>query len=87
VASRRASSGGLSPGQGLDDILRLMSPVSAVTGAPSSVAGEAAPSVPPEPDISKIPGLFKALEHIERACVLNAYHDQVSNISQANNVT
>lgn len=89
VASRRAStSGGMSQGQGLgqvqgqglDDVLRLMSPTSVVTGAgsvgDSQQGGEPVPQ--PEVDISKIPGLFKALEHIERACVLNSYHDKVN---------
>lgn len=81
VASRRAStSGGMSQGQGqgLDDVLRLMSPASAVTGAGSVGDSQGGEPVQPEVDISKIPGLFKALEHIERACVLNSYHDKVN---------
>lgn len=80
VASRRAStSGGMSQGQGhgLDDVLRLMSPASAVTGAGSVGDSQGGEPVQPEVDISKIPGLFKALEHIERACVLNSYHDKL----------
>ena len=76
MASRRAStSGGMSQGQGLDDVFRLMSPASAASGSAGSQGGE---PVRPEADISKIPGLFKALEHIERACVLNTYHDRVN---------
>lgn len=79
VASRRAStSGGMSHGQGLDDVLRLMSPASAVTGAGSVGGSQGGEPVRQEVDISKIPGLFKALEHIERACVLNSYHDKVN---------
>lgn len=84
VASRRAStSGGISQGQGqvqgLDDVLRLMSPASAVTGAGSAAESQGGePIVQPEIVISTIPGLFKALDHLERACVLNSYHDKVN---------
>ncbi|KAG0575392.1 hypothetical protein KC19_5G000900 [Ceratodon purpureus] len=78
LASRRAStSGGMSQGQGLDDVLRLMSPASAVTGAGSAGGSQGGEPVLLEVDISKIPGLLKALEHIERACVLNTYHDRL----------
>lgn len=78
VASRRAStSGGMSQGQGLDDVIRLMSPVSIVTGAGSVGDSQGSEPVQSEVDISKIPGLFKALEHVERACVLNTYHDKL----------
>lgn len=79
VASRRASTiGEVSQGQRLDDVLRLMSPVSAGTGVGSVGDSQGGEPVQPEVDISKIPGLYKALEHIERACVLNSYHDKVN---------
>lgn len=71
----------MSQGQGLDDVIRLMSPVSIVTGAGSVGDSQGSEPVQSEVDISKIPGLFKALEHVERACVLNTYHDKVSRVT------
>ena len=81
VASRRPSTSGGTEGQ-VDDMMRTMSPSSVATGL-SAVDSQADSQlrVAPDVDISKIPKLFKALEAVERACVLNTYHDVVMNSS------
>ncbi|CAM6013417.1 unnamed protein product [Sphagnum balticum] len=80
VASRRVSTSGGT--QGLDEYLRGASPESLGTALGSAIdsqvgASEIVKPVELQPDLSKLTGLFKALEMVERAIVLNTYHDML----------
>ncbi len=80
LASRRVSTSGGT--QGLDEYLRGASPESLGTALGSAIdsqvgAPEIVKPVELQPDLSKLTGLFKALEMVERAIVLNTYHDMV----------
>lgn len=63
----------------MEDLLRAMSPASGVTALGSAAGSQGADAQPvkQEADLSKLTGLFKALEVLERAIVLNTYHDKV----------
>ncbi|CAK9856653.1 unnamed protein product [Sphagnum jensenii] len=80
LASRRVSTSGGT--QGLDEYLRGASPESLGTALGSAIdsqvgAPEIVKPVELQPDLSKLTGLFKALEMVERAIVLNTYHDML----------